>query len=97
MEEELPVTSFLCQWKAPKSRKESTMPMSEAVFVKHQYSKPKKRKIESIEEFDPRPPEFRGTASKRMPELLEEIRGDNLYFLTANAVTWMLKVMKNRI
>ena len=43
------------------------------------YSKPKKRKIQSVEEFDPRPPEFRGTASKRMPEpFLEEIRGDNL-------------------
>ena len=80
MEEEvLPVTSYLCQWKVPKSRKDSTTPMSEAVFVKHQYSKPKKRKIQSVEEFDPRPPEFRGTASKRMPEpFLEEIRGDNL-------------------
>ena len=80
MEEEvLPVTSYLCQWKVPKSRKDSTTPMSEAVFVKHQYSKPKKRKIQSVEEFDPRPPEFQGTASKRMPEpFLEEIRGDNL-------------------
>ena len=79
MEEEiLPVTSYLCQWKIPKSRKESTTPISEAVFVKHQYSKPNKRKIQSVEEFDPRPPEFRGTASERMPQLLEEIRGDNL-------------------
>ena len=67
----------------------------EAVFVKHQYSKPKKRKIQSVEEFDPRPPEFRGTASKRMPEpFLEEIRGDNLfvfhYSLTESVVTGML-------
>ena len=37
------------------------MPMSEAVFEKHDYSKPRMRKLQPIEDYDPRPPEFRGT------------------------------------
>ena len=80
MEEEqaLPVTSYLCQWKVLKSRKESTIPMSEAVFEKHEYSKQRKRKIQPVENYDPRPPEFRGTASDRLPALLEEIRDEHL-------------------
>ena len=80
MEEEqaLPVTSYLCQWKVPKSRKESTIPMSEAVFEKHEYSKQRKRKIKPVEDYDPRPPEFLGSASDRLPALLEEIRGEHL-------------------
>ena len=79
MEEEqaLPVTLYLCQWKVPKSRKESTIAMSEAVFEKYEYSKQRKRKIQPIEDYDPRPPEFRGTTSERLP-LLEEIRGEHL-------------------
>ena len=36
-EETVPVTSRPCQWKAPKKRKESTMAMSEASFIKHEY------------------------------------------------------------
>ena len=51
------------------------MPMSETVFEKHDYSKPRKRKLQPIEDYDPRPPEFRGTASIRLPE---EIRGEQL-------------------
>ena len=52
--------------------------MSEAVFQKHEYSKQRKRKIQPVEDFDPRPPEFRGTSSDRLPALLEEIRGKQL-------------------
>ena len=77
-EQAISVTSYLCQWKVPKSRKESTMPMSEAVFEKHDYSKQRKRKIQPVEDYDPRPPEFRGTASARLPALLEDIRGEHL-------------------
>ena len=74
-EQPLPVTSYMCQWKVPKSRKESTIPMSEAVFQKYEYSKQRKQ---PVEDFDPRPPEFRGTSSDRLPALLEEIRGKQL-------------------
>ena len=66
--EDVPVISLPCQWKPPKRRKESTVPMSEPV----------KRKIKSVEDFDPRPPEFRGSAASRLPELLENLRGEQL-------------------
>lgn len=79
-EEILPVTSYLCQWKVPKQRKESNMKMSEAVFKKHEYSKPEKRSVQSLETFDPRPPEFRGTASQRLQTLLDDVRGEQLCF-----------------
>ena len=52
--------------------------MSEAVFEKHEYSKQRKRKIQPVEDYDPRPPEFQGTASDRLPALLEEIQGEHL-------------------
>ena len=38
-------TSQLCIWKEPRSRKESNLRVSDAVFEKHDYSKPVKRKI----------------------------------------------------
>ena len=52
--------------------------MSEAVFEKHEYSKQRKRKIKLVEDYDPRPPQFRGTASDRLPALLDEIRSEQL-------------------
>ena len=55
---EVPVTSLPWKWKAPKKRKQSTMRMSEAVFEKHDYNKPMKRKIKPLEDFDPRPRTF---------------------------------------
>ena len=74
------VTSQLCQWKAPKKRKESTLPVSDATFEKHDYTKPNKRKIKRMEDFDPRPQEFRGTVSSRLPELLRALQGEQLCF-----------------
>ena len=75
---QVPVTSLPCQWKPPRKRKQSTMPISEAVFQKHDYSKPVKRSIKSVEDFDPRPAEFRGLASSRLPDLLEKVKGEQL-------------------
>ena len=74
----MPVTSFLCQWKVPKKRKDSVQPMSTASFEKHDYQKQKKKKVSLIEEFDPRPVECRGTATSLLPSLLESIRGESL-------------------
>ena len=42
-DETLPITSLPCQWKAPKTRKESTLKMSVATFQKHEYVKPAKK------------------------------------------------------
>ena len=77
-EEAVPIISLPCQWKLPKKRKESTMPMSVAIFTKHAYDKTKKRKLEPLEDFDPRPMEFRGTAANHLPDLLQKLSGENL-------------------
>ena len=39
-EDELPCTSQPCKWKKPKQRKESTILIEKAEFVKHDYAKP---------------------------------------------------------
>ena len=77
-DETVPVTSQPCQWKQPRKRKESTMPLAEAPFEKHVYGKENKRKLKPLEDFDPRPVEFRGTVRAGLPALLEKIRGENL-------------------
>ena len=50
-EEVLPIMSYLCQWNAPQKRKESNMPISEAVFQK--YDRQQKCELKPIENFDP--------------------------------------------
>ena len=40
-DENVPVTSLLCQWKQPKKRKAASMEVSVAEFKKHEYGKPK--------------------------------------------------------
>ena len=76
--DETPVTSLPCQWKPPKRRKESLLEMSKATFQKHDYAKPKKQQVKMIEEFDPRPQEYRGTVASRLPQLLDKLRGEQL-------------------
>ena len=77
-EESLPCTSQPCRWKPPKKRKESTLRLSDAEFVKHDYAKPVKKKIKQVENFDPRPESFRGTAKQGLPELLQKLKGEQL-------------------
>ena len=79
-EEFVPITSQLCKWNVHRKRKSSTLPIATVEFEKHDYSKQVKRKVKSLEDFDPRPPEFRGTATRRLPELLRSIRGQQLCF-----------------
>ena len=77
-DEVMPVTSYLCQWKVPKKRKESNLPMSAVVFEKHDYHKQKKRRMSVTEDFDPRPVECRGTAQSLLPALLDSVCGESL-------------------
>ena len=77
-EETVPVTSQLCQWKRPKKRKESNLRMSDAKFERHDYSRSTKRQIVPVEDFDPRPQEFRGTAGENLPSLIEAVHGQGL-------------------
>jgi hypothetical protein len=53
------------------------MTMAEAPFMKHVYGRERKRTMQALEDFDPRPAEFRGTACDCLPGLLEKIRGEN--------------------
>ena len=77
-EEDLPVTSYSCQWKAPKKCKQSTLHFADSVFEKHVYGKVKKRRPELLEDFDPRPDKFKGTAKNYLPTLLNNLRGEEL-------------------
>ncbi len=76
--EVLPITSYACQWKVPRKRKDSTMLMSDASFHKHVYGRERKRSLKPLEDFDPRPVEYRATATDRLPELLDKLRGKGL-------------------
>ena len=65
-EEEMPCTSVPGQWVITcKKRKDSTssIEITSVVFEKHDYSKPVKKRVKLIEDFDPRPPECIGTAA----------------------------------
>ena len=77
-EEVLPVTSYACKWKVPCKHKDSTMQMADAVFHKHVYGRERKRTLKPLEDFDPRPMEYRVTANDRLPELLDKLCGKGL-------------------
>ncbi len=77
-QEDLPVTSKLCKWNVPKGRKDCSLTMMGLTFSKHDYSKPNKRSIKVLEDFDPRSQEFRGTACQHLPVLLDKLRGKQL-------------------
>ena len=77
-DETLPVTSYLCQWKVPRKRKESNLQMSGNAFEKHDYCKPKKRRLELTEDFDPRPENLRGNANSLLPGPLDSVHGESL-------------------
>ena len=47
-EDSTPVTSLPCQWKRPKIRKESTLPISEATFEKHDYANLLRRRLKVL-------------------------------------------------
>ena len=53
MEDDLPCTSYSCQWKKPRSRKESNLKISDAKVEKHKYSKAKQTNLQPLENFDP--------------------------------------------
>ena len=73
---EVPITSLPCQWKAPEIREESVLPISEA--EKHNYAHPVKKSVRQLENFDPRLSEFRGEAASRLATFLEKVRGEQL-------------------
>ena len=77
-EQSMPVTSLLSRWNVPRVRKESNLQLSDAIFEKHDYQKPVKRKRRQIKDFDPRPEEYRGNAKQLLGKLLENVKGESL-------------------
>ena len=52
--------------------------MAEAKFQKHTFGKTKKREYALLDDFDPRPTQYRGTAKDHLPTLLDKLRGKSL-------------------
>ena len=78
LDDDTPITSLQCQWKPPKKKKGSTLPIAQAQFEKHTYGKAKTRKLALLNDFDPLPVQYRGTAKNNCPTLLEKISGNHL-------------------
>ena len=77
-DEDLPVTSFACQWKEPRKRKESTLKFADADLKKHVYGRERKHHWKSIKDFDPQPVEHRGSAPQLMQDFLRSVKGKGL-------------------
>ncbi len=77
-EEDLPVTSFACQWKPPRKRKETALKFADANFEKHVYRRQRKHNWKPMKDFDPRPMEHRGTAPQLMEDFLRAVKGKGL-------------------
>ena len=68
----------LCRWNAPRKRKESNLPVSQASFMKHIYRHQQKHQLKPLEDFDPHPVELRGKAKDDLAKLLGKVRGQDL-------------------
>ena len=54
------------------------MQVSTTEFEKHEYGRTKKYKIQSLEEYDPRPEELRNKIVSRVGKFLDDVRGKGL-------------------
>ena len=74
----LPITSYACQWKAPRKRKKSDARIADLKIEKHVYGRVRKHQLDPIDDFDPRPPEFRQKLQSRLHDFLEKVKGKGL-------------------
>ncbi|KAL5517990.1 hypothetical protein EMCRGX_G003649 [Ephydatia muelleri] len=77
-EDPRPVTSYPCQWKQPHKRKDSSAKVSELAFHKHVFGQQKKHTLRTLSDFDPRPPEQKGTAPHLLKDFLTKVKGKGL-------------------
>ncbi len=54
------------------------MQISEVNFEKHVYGRTSKRSLKNLEEFDPRPEKYRGTAEENLKTLLKNVHDQGL-------------------
>ena len=76
--DDLPVTSYRCQWVQPRKRKESSTKMADASFRKHVYGREHEHSLQPIEDFDPRPPDSIGTEKDRLDDFMSKMQGQGL-------------------
>ena len=77
-DDDLPVTSFSCQWKVPRKKKDSTLKFADVNFEKHVHGRERRHHWKSIKDLDPRPVEHRGTAPQLMQDFLKSVKGKGL-------------------
>jgi len=92
----LPVTSFLCQWKQPKKRKESNSRIGEVQFKKHQFG-PQKKKQDSIEDLDLRPMHPHNTAPTNLTSVRDLEPRLGVSILMDETQTSQYKVLEENI
>ena len=76
-DEDLPVTSLPCKWKPPRKRKHQALQVSKACF---EYGKASKYSMQLLENYYPRPEEFRNTSAERLPQLLADIKASVFHY-----------------
>jgi len=74
----LPITSYACQWKVPRQRKETNARIADLQFEKHVFGRVRKHQLAPIDDFDPRPPQFHVKLQNHLPDFLEKVRGKGL-------------------
>ena len=78
LDEALPITSFACEWKIPRKRKENNSKMSDIAFKKHVYGRHVKHNLQSLSDYDPRPTEYHNTAQDQLKHFLSKVKGKGL-------------------
>ena len=72
------MTSYPCQWKQPRKRKDSLAKVSELGFYKHVFGQQTKHTLHTLSDFDPRPPVQKGTAPHLLKDSLTKVKGKGL-------------------
>jgi len=70
LKDDTPVTSLPCQWKPPKKRKENTLPHGIGTIWEIYLWEKKKWRLALLDDFDPWPMKYLGTATNNLPTLV---------------------------
>ena len=65
-EQPVPITSLECQWNKLRQQKDSKAKVSDVKFKKHVYGSQVNHTLEPIDTFDPRPDEYKSTATEHL-------------------------------
>ena len=65
-------------WKAPRKRQKSDAKIADLKIEKYVYGHVRKHQLDPIDDFNPRPPEFRGKLQSHLHDFLEKVKGKGL-------------------